>query len=55
MSLWIIEVSKDGGVTWKIEQPYRLFKSEDRAHRRLAKCASWNRLYRLSEFERVRP
>lgn len=31
--IWMVHISRDGGRTWALEQPYRLYKSHDRAVR----------------------
>lgn len=33
--IWMILVSRDGGRTWRLDQPYRPFKSQQRAVNRV--------------------
>ena len=53
MSVWIIEESHDGGKTWKVSQPYHLYKSLYSAERGLEKFAGWRRAHRINEYRPV--
>ena len=38
MTIWILEQSRDGGATWKLDQPYRVYKSQEPADAKACEC-----------------
>jgi hypothetical protein len=55
MPVWIIERSRDKGVTWKLNQPYHLYKNKEKAVARCKEMDSWsgNSLHRAQEYQPV--
>ncbi len=54
MPIWILECSRDGGKTWRIEQPYRVFKKKETADRASDERKDWPRAkYRVTEYRPV--
>jgi hypothetical protein len=60
MPIWILEHSRDQGKTWRLEQPYKLFKDRDKALTAAVKMnedakvhvPAW-RIYRATEYRPV--
>lgn len=54
MTIWIMEKSRDNGVTWNILQPYHLYKDHTRALVAAGKMKGYSRwIYRATEFRSV--
>lgn len=51
--IWIIEESIDGGKTWRISQPYHVYKKKDSGDKALETFKGWRWIYRLTEYRAV--
>lgn len=53
MSIWVIEVSRDGGKTWILEQPYRVYKNKEKADYQVNHRGPSRYGYRVREYRPV--
>jgi hypothetical protein len=56
MPIWVMECSRDGGKTWRVEQPYRIYKKKESAEKKMEAEAvgSWKYLqFRITEYRPV--
>ena len=51
--IWIIEESLDGGKTWRISQPYHLYKRKATADKAVEGYDGWRWKYRITEYRAV--
>jgi hypothetical protein len=51
--IWILEVSHDGGKTWRVSHPYQMHKRKETADKRLETYKGWRWMYRITEYHAV--
>jgi hypothetical protein len=54
MTVWIVEKSKDGGKTWLIYTPLKVYVHRENGEKAIDRMHSWHHriLYRLAPFKR---
>ena len=48
-----MEESFDGGKTWRVSQPYQIYKRKESGDKRLEKYIGWRWMYRITEYRAV--